>query len=302
MALGIGSGDEVIVPTLTYVASANCVSYTGARPVFVDCEPGTWNISLKDVERVITNRTRAIMAVHLYGLPCDMHGLMEIAKKHDLLVIEDCAEAIGSKISDKHVGGFGDISSFSFYGNKTITTGEGGMVVTSNPTLAERVDHLKGQGLARFREYWHDIIGYNYRMTNLCAAIGCAQMQRLNQTLVRKRKIAELYRSELDGVLEFQAEVPQMVHSHWMVCGLLPNSAMRDPLREALLELGIETRPVFYPLHSMPMYSGGFRRMPISDDVSSRGINLPSYPELEDQQIIWICKSVREFIKTQVPH
>jgi perosamine synthetase len=176
------------------------------------------------------------------------------------------------------------------------------MVVTSNPTLAERVDHLKGQGLARFREYWHDIIGYNYRMTNLCAAIGCAQMQRLNQTLVRKRKIAELYRSELDGVIEFQAEVPQMVHSHWMVCGLLPNSAMRDPLREALLELGIETRPVFYPLHSMPMYSGGFRRMPISDDVSSRGINLPSYPELEDQQIIWICKSVREFIKTQVPH
>jgi len=302
MALGIGPQDEVIVPTLTYVASANCVSYTGARPVFVDCEPGTWNISLKDVERVITNRTRAIMAVHLYGLPCDMEGLMEIAKRHDLLVVEDCAEAIGSKIAGKHVGGFGDISSFSFYGNKTITTGEGGMVVTTNPTLAERVEHLKGQGLAKFREYWHDIIGYNYRMTNLCAAIGCAQMQRLTETLERKRKIAELYRYELGGMLEFQSEVPQMTHSHWMVCGLLPKASMRDPLREALLELGIETRPVFYPLHSMPMYSGGFRRMPVSDDVSSRGINLPSYPELEDQQISWICESVRDFVEKHSHH
>jgi perosamine synthetase len=300
MALGIGPGDEVIVPTLTYVASANAVCYTGAKPVFVDCELGTWNISLGDVERVISSRTRAIMAVHLYGLPCDMRGLMELARKHDLLVVEDCAEAIGSRIAGEHVGGFGDIASFSFYGNKTITTGEGGMVVTGNPTLAERVSHLKGQGLAKFREYWHDIVGYNYRMTNLCAAIGCAQMQRLDSTLERKRQIAALYRRELQGVVEFQQEVQGMDHSHWMVCGLLPNGSMRDPMRNALGDLGIETRPVFYPLHSMPMYSGGYRRMPNSDEVSSRGINFPSYPELSDEQVRWVCESVRQVLKRGV--
>jgi perosamine synthetase len=296
MALGIGAGDEVIVPTLTYVASANAVSYTGAKPIFVDCEPETWNISLHDIERVISSRTRAIMAVHLYGLPCDMHGIMELAKRHDLLVIEDCAEAIGSRIGGRHVGGFGDISSFSFYGNKTITTGEGGMVVTGNPTLAERVAHLKGQGLAKFREYWHDIVGYNYRMTNLCAAIGCAQMQRLEGTLERKREIAELYRRELGDVMEFQGEVEGMEHSHWMVCGLLPSGLLRDPMREALGERGIETRPVFYPLHSMPMYSAGYRRMPHSDALSSRGINLPSYPELTDQEVCWVCENFREVL------
>ena len=300
MALGIGPGDEVIVPTLTYVASANAVCYTGAKPVFVDCELGTWNISLGDVERVISSRTRAIMAVHLYGLPCDMRGLMELARKHDLLVVEDCAEAIGSRIAGEHVGGFGDIASFSFYGNKTITTGEGWMVVTGNPTLAERVSHLKGQGLAKFREYWHDIVGYNYRMTNLCAAIGCAQMQRLDSTLERKRQIAALYRRELQGVVEFQQEVQGMDHSHWMVCGLLPNGSLRDPMRNALGELGIETRPVFYPLHSMPMYSGGYRRMPNSDEVSSRGINFPSYPELSDEQVRWVCESVRQVLKRGV--
>lgn len=172
------------------------------------------------------------------------------------------------------------------------------MVITGNPTLAERVSHLKGQGLAKFREYWHDIIGYNYRMTNICAAIGCAQMQRLESTLERKKAIAALYRSELGDVMEFQGEVTGMEHSHWMVCGLLPSASMRDPMREGLRSMGIETRPVFYPLHSMPMYSSGYRRMPNSDEVSSRGINLPSYPELTDEEVRWVAQSVREVMRT----
>ena len=296
MALGIGPGDEVIVPTLTYVASANAVSYTGAVPIFADCEPDTWNISVADLERVVTERTRAVMVVHLYGLPCDMEAIMTFARKHDILVVEDCAEAIGSRIGPTHVGLFGDIASFSFYGNKTITTGEGGMVVTQNQTLADRVVHIKGQGLAKFREYWHDIVGYNYRMTNLCAAIGCAQMLRIEETLERKKQIAATYRFELGDLLEFQVEPSDMVHSHWMVCGLLRQAGLRDPLREELTRMGIETRPVFYPLHSMPMYCNGYRRMPTSDDVSSRGVNFPSFPALTDDEIRWICDCVRSTI------
>ena len=297
LALGIGPGDEVVVPTLTYVASANAVSYTGATPVFADCEASTWNINPADIERVVTERTRAIMPVHLYGQPCDMEAIMQIARQRDLLVIEDCAEAIGSRIRGRHVGGFGDIASFSFYGNKTITTGEGGMITTRNPTLAERVAHIKGQGLAKSREYWHDIIGYNYRMTNICAAIGCAQMTRIEETLERKSEIADRYRKYLGDILEFQMEVDGHQHSHWMICGLLPNASLRDPMREELRNLGIETRPVFYPLHSMPMYSHSYRRMPVSDDRASRGINFPSFPDLKNEEIDWICDTVRTILQ-----
>jgi perosamine synthetase len=200
LALGVGAGDEVIVPTLTYVASVNAVTYCGAVPVFVDALPGTWQIDPEDVRRRITPRTKAIMAVHLYGHACDMDALRTLATEYRLFLIEDCAEAIGSLYKGRHVGCLGDIATFSFFGNKTLTTGEGGMVVSNDPTLMERSRHFKGQGLAEHREYWHDVVGYNYRMTNLCAALGVAQMERLDAFLRRKRALAESYRAGLAGL------------------------------------------------------------------------------------------------------
>jgi perosamine synthetase len=295
LALGVGPGDEVIVPTLTYIASANAVTYTGATPVFVDSTSSTWQMCPVDILRAISPKTRAIMPVHLYGQPCDMQSICSIAEEHDLLVIEDCAEAIGTRIGGRHVGTFGDIGIFSFYGNKTITTGEGGMVVTRNPTSADRTSHLKGQGLAKFREYWHDIIGYNYRMTNICAAIGCGQLERIDSILERKKQLAEAYRKRLSQFVTFQSTTDGTTHSHWMVCFLVPQSSMRDRLRAVMEEAGIETRPVFYPVHSMPMYARSYRRMPIAERIASCGINLPSYPELTESQIDYICDIIKEF-------
>ncbi|QDU90517.1 Putative pyridoxal phosphate-dependent aminotransferase EpsN [Pirellulimonas nuda] len=293
LALGIGPGDEVIVPTLTYVASANAVAYTGATPVFVDSLPGTWAMDPDDVRRVITTRTRAIMPVHLYGCPCDMTALMGIAQQHGLLVVEDCAEAIGTKVNDRHVGTFGDLAIFSFYGNKTITTGEGGMVVTNSPNLAERCRHLKGQGLAHAREYWHDVVGYNYRMTNICAAIGCAQLERIEETLARKAAVAAEYRRLLADRYEFQAEPAGAVHSHWMVSLLVDRAGDRNALRANLRAAGVETRPLFYPVHTMPMYVRSYRRTPVADDLGSRGVNLPSFPGLSQTEIAKIGRVLR---------
>ncbi len=292
LAVGIGEGDEVIVPSLTYVAAANAITYTGAQAVFVDCLTTTWQMNIDDVRRVISSRTKAILAVHLYGLPCDLDALKRVCDEFGLLLIEDCAEAIGTRYMGRHVGCFGDVSCFSFFGNKTITTGEGGMIATSSPSIAERAFHIKGQGLARHREYWHDIVGYNYRMTNICAAIGCAQLQRVGGFLERKRQIALMYRLMLESRFEFQLENEGCLHSHWMVACLAPSAKLRDPIRAVLAASGVETRPVFYPVHSMPMYSRNYRRLPVSEMISSRGINLPSYPDLSDEQVRGICQLI----------
>ncbi len=286
LALGVGPGDEVIVPTLTYVASVNPILYVGAKPVFVDSLPGTWQMDPADVEKKITPRTRAIIAVHLYGHPCDMEPIMRIVREHRLLLLEDCAEAMGSRYRGQHVGSFGHMAAYSFFGNKTVTTGEGGMVVTNDETLFDRALHFKGQGLARDREYWHDVVGYNYRMTNICAAIGLAQLERLEAILERKREVARRYREALQGLpVALHAESPGVFHSYWMCSILVDDPEDRDPLREALLDAGIETRPVFYPVHTMPMYAGHFESHPVAEDIARRGINLPSWPGLAPEQI-----------------
>lgn len=286
IALGIASGMEVIVPTLTYIASVNAIAYTGATPVFVDSLPDTWQMDPEDVRRKITPRTRAILAVHLYGHPCDMTELCALAKEHDLLLIEDCAESFGSLCEGRHTGTFGDIATFSFFGNKTITTGEGGMVVTNNETLHERVCHFKGQGLAKYREYWHDVLGYNYRMTNICAAIGLAQLEQADVFIAQKRQLAAWYMDELtDSGVVFHEAHGNVLHTHWMCSILVPQAADRDPLRAELAAAGIETRPLFNPVHTMPMYSRRFRKYPVAETLSRRGINLPSYPELTREQV-----------------
>lgn len=296
VALGIGPGDEVIVPTLTYIASVNAITYTGATAIFVDSLADTWQMDPNDVAKKISARTRAIMAVHLYGHPCNMDALSGIAQQHSLFLIEDCAEAIGSRYAGKHVGIFGDIATFSFFGNKTITTGEGGMVVTNDETLHSRLVRFKGQGLAAHRQYWHDVIGYNYRMTNICAALGVAQLEQAESFLRRKREIGERYRANLlNSPLTFHSETEGVTHSYWMCSILVDVPEQRDPLRDYLAGLGIETRPVFYPVHTMPMYAGKFARHPIAEDIGWRGLSVPSWPGLTDMQVDEISKAIREF-------
>jgi perosamine synthetase len=300
LALGIGSGDEVIVPTLTYIASANAVSYCGATPVFADSTAGSWQIDPTDVQRKLTPRTKAVMAVHLYGHPCDMDALRDICARHGLFLIEDCAEAIGSLYKNRPVGSLGDIATFSFFGNKTMTTGEGGMVLTSDRTLIERARHFKGQGLATHREYWHDVVGYNYRMTNLCAAIGVAQLERLDAFIERKRQLAALYRAGLRGTpLTLQSEGPDVTHGWWMVTVLVDKPEDRDRLRAHLEAAGIETRPAFSPVHTMPMYSHRYQRHPVAEDVAWRGINLPSFPSLTDVEVRDICSVIQDYYVTR---
>ncbi len=302
IALGIGSDDEVIVPTLTYVSSVNAIAYTGAKPVFVDSESDTWQVDPADILMKITPRTKAIMVVHLYGHPAELDEIMKIAKDHSLYVIEDCAEAFGSLYKGNHVGLFGDIATFSFFGNKTITTGEGGVVVTNDAILFDRLVRFKSQGLAKHREYWHDVIGYNYRMTNICAAIGLAQLEQADIFIQKKIKIAGWYKKFLGDIrnIEFQTERLHVKHSYWMVSILVESGKVRDELRIYLDSMGIETRPLFFPIHTMPMYSLKYNRFPISEDISIRGINLPSYPELEYEDVKFICTKVSDFFKTNI--
>jgi perosamine synthetase len=296
VALGIGPGDEVIVPTLTYIASVNAIAYTGATPVFVDSIKESWQMDPEDVEKKITPRTKAVMAVHLYGHACDMDALVAICKNNQLFLIEDCAEAIGGTYKGKHVGTFGDIATFSFFGNKTITTGEGGMVVSNDETLFDRSVHFKGQGLAKHRQYWHDVIGYNYRMTNICAAIGLAQLEQVNYFVDRKREIAAVYKNALkDSSIEFHKEQKDVVHAYWMCSILVREASQRDSLRNHLESNGVETRPLFYPAHTMPMYSQKFQKHSVAEDLGWRGINLPSYPSLRNEEVEEICSLIKQF-------
>lgn len=292
LALGIGPGDEVIVQSLTYIASVNAIRYVGATPVFCDSLSDTWQMDPDNVEKLIGPRTRAVMAVHLYGGACEMPRLLALCERHKLKLIEDCAEAIGTTIDGKHVGNFGDVAAFSFFGNKTITTGEGGMVICRDPALDATLRHLRGQGLANNREYWHDVIGYNYRMTNICAAIGLAQLERIHEILKAKAVLAQRYREALSNApVVFQARTIGEVSSHWMVSILAPGMADRDRLRAALAAAGVETRPIFHPVHTMPMYNNGKTNLPVAQSIAARGINLPSWHNLSDtglQQIAFI--------------
>jgi len=295
LSLGIGKDDEVIVPTFTYIASVNSIAYTGAKPIFVDSDPVTWQIDTNKIEEKISKRTRAIMAVHIYGHPCEMNELKRIADKHNLYIVEDCAEGIGSYYKGKHVGGFGDISTFSFFGNKTITTGEGGMVCTNSLVLSDLAVRLKGQGLAKNQEYFHDIIGYNYRMTNICAAIGCAQLERIKNILDKKEFVVKKY---IDGIknlpVEYHQQTGDIKHSYWMFTILAKSERDRINLRNHLAENGVETRPTFHPVHTMPMYKTK-EKFEVAEDIGSRGINLPSYPDLTEEDIKFILHKINSY-------
>lgn len=298
VTLGIGEGDEVIVPSFTYIASVSTIVITGAKPVFVDSLENTWQVDPADVRRKITPHTKAIMAVHIYGHPCEMDELKSIAKEHNIFLIEDCAEAFGSLYKGKHVGTFGDISTFSFYGNKTITTGEGGMVITNDETLYDRAYHLKMHGLAKYREYWHDVIGFNYRMTNICAAIGLAQLEKAEEKIRMKRELRSCFDSNLKGVpVKPHGEYGDVFHSYWMYSILTDTPRQREDLRNHMRAKGIETRPSFYPAHTMPMFSQKFQKLPVAEYLGWCGINLPSWPGLKVEDIKYITDVIKSFFE-----
>lgn len=300
VALGIETGDEVIVPTLTYIASANCVRYCNAVPVLVDSDPQSMNMDPARVEAAITPRTKAIIPVHLYGHPVDMDPIRNLARQHGLFIVEDAAEAIGARYKGKRVGGLGDCATFSFFGNKIITTGEGGMVTTDNDELAEKLRLYRGQGMDPARRYWFNVIGYNYRMTNVAAAIGLAQMENVDRHLSRRVDIASSYREKLSGLsdyIELPVTANWATHSYWMYVITLKDSVMksRDAVMAALDKENIETRPVFYPMHDMPPYKED-RRYPVAEHLAARGINLPTHGRMTERDIQRIAAALQRAV------
>jgi perosamine synthetase len=282
--LGIGPGDEVIVPSFTYIASVNTIAQTGATPVFADSRMADWMLDPMELERRVTPRTKAILAVHLYGAACDMIAIKAFAQSHRLALVEDTAEALGCTIHGQHAGTFGDVGTFSFFGNKTVTTGEGGAVIAMDEGLAARLRMVKGQGQSLTKRYWHEVLGFNYRMTNIAAAIGVAQFERLPAILARKRALAKRYRALLGGLpVTFQKPMDGVEGSDWLVSLLLPRGSDRDGVMAAMAEAGVETRPVFYCAHQMPMYQRG-QRLAVAEDIAARGISLPSFPAMTDHE------------------
>jgi perosamine synthetase len=293
--LNLGPGDEVIMPSLTYVATANAIAYTGAKPVFVDSERDTWNIDPGTVAEAITPRTKVIIAVHLYGHPANMEPLRAIADAHNLRLLEDAAEAHGAQYKGQRVGGLSDAAIFSFYGNKIITTGEGGILVTDNEEWAKRAFFLENQGRYNDNPYWHPEIGFNYRMTNVQAAIGLAQLERIDEMLAIRRRNATHYNQRLAEVpgLTLPPEMAWAENVYWMYSVIIEDEfgPTRDEVQARLREAGIETRPFFYPLHTLPMYNTG-QSLPVAEDLGRRGLNLPSSATLTPEQIDFVCDTL----------
>lgn len=304
LALGVGSGDEVIVPTLTFVATANAVTYCGARPRFVDIEPDTWTLDPALVEAKITSRTKVILPVHLYGHVANMDAITEIARKHNLFVVEDAAEAHGAKFRGSRVGSLSDVAAFSFYGNKIISCGEGGMVVTNSEEVVRRAAQLRGQGVDATRRYWFPVVGYNYRMPNLAAAVGLAQLESIDWHLGRRREVASWYKSQLREVpgIGWQIETDDSEAVDWMFTIVMDQriQVSRDDLMVRLAERGVETRPVFYPMHLLPTYQemaaddGPF---PIAERVGRSGISLPTWSGLQRDDVVYVCDALRDCIR-----
>ena len=300
VTLGIGPGDEVLVPDLTFVATANVVRYTGATPVLVDADPRTWGIDPDDARRKVTARTRAIMPVHIYGHPVDLDPLLRLAADHGFDVIEDAAEAHGARYRGRRVGAIGRIGAFSFYGNKIITTGEGGIVVTNDPALAERAAFLRDHAMDPRRRYYHPEIGFNYRMTNIQAAIGCAQLEQAGAILDRRKAIAAAYEAGLAGIpgLTRPPAEPWAENVYWMYSVLIEPAfgPDRETVRAGLRARGVDSRPFFVPLHELPPHrtAGAF---PVATALAAKGLNLPSGTGLQTEEIATVCSALRDLAR-----
>ena len=295
LALDIKEGDEVITTNFTYVASSNSVLYVGAKPVFVDIDSQTWNIDVNKIEERITPRTKAILYTNIYGAPVDYDRLKEIANKYNLFLIEDAAESIGASYKNKKSGTLGDVSTFSFFGNKTITTGEGGMVLTENDELANKIRKLKNQGNSETVRYYHDILGYNYRMTNIQAAIGVAQLEKIEKILEKKKQINDTYKLGLKGFVEFQKIIKGTTSSYWMCSIFLKSIEEKEKIVKSLSDEGVETRPFFTPIDNLPFYKKDVD-CEITKKVSSLGLNLPSFPGIKKEELDRIIRIIKKNI------
>ena len=302
--LGIGFGDEVIVPNLTFGASVNSILHAGATPVLVDVSEHDWTLCPQKVLKAISPNTKAIMPVHLYGNPCQMNSIMSIAVQHDLLVVEDCAEALGAKILGQPVGSFGDAAAFSFFANKVITCGEGGAVMFRDSLSSEKAKMLRDHGMSATKKYWHELVGYNYRMTNIQAAIGCAQLEKLEEFTVKRSQIWASYEKELlpSGYFKSQKLHAGSEPCHWLFTLVLASNltCYRDQLSDELRLSGIDTRPIFYPMSDMPAFQANSKQAPdlrTSKSLSRRGISFPSSISLSNEEIVSISRRTLEIIE-----
>lgn len=295
LALGLKKGDEVIVPNITWIASVEPLYWMGIRPVFADIDEETWCINPVDVEKKITERTKAILIVDLYGSMPDMDKILEIAKKYKLKIIEDAAEAVGSEYCGKKAGAFGDVSCFSFHGSKIITTGEGGMLLTNEKNIFEKAlyfyDHCKDPK----KLFWNLEIGYKYKMSNFQAACGLAQLERVKELIAKKRKIFSWYKKRLAKISGFRmnAEPKDIKNTYWMVTVVFDKKygIIKEKLVEDLVKYGIQARPFFYPLSLLPAINAEVNT-PIAVDISSRAINLPCSFAITEKQVDYVCKSL----------
>ena len=305
-SLNIRKGDEVIIPSSTMIATAFAVIYCGAKPVLVDAEPETWNMDVNQIEDKITDRTKAIMPVHIYGHPCDMDPIMKLAREYGLYVVEDAAEAHSAEYKGKKAGGIGDIGCFSFYANKIITCGEGGMIVTNDEEIAERAKSLRNLCFPKEKRiYLHSEVGYNYRMTNIQAAIGLAQLERIDELAEMRRRNAYLYNEYLKDVegITPPPEKEWAKNVYWMYSILIEDEfgMSRDALMEALAKKGIETRTFFVPMHEQPVFHkmGLFKgeSYPVAEDLARKGMYLPSSSGLKKREIKIVANTLKEVIK-----
>lgn len=299
-ALRIGPGDEVILPSFTMIACPNSVTYTGAKVVLVDSDEEIQTIDAAKIEEKVTPRTKAIMPVHIYGHPADMDPILEIAKKRNLYVVEDAAEAQGSLYKGRHAGSLGDIGSFSFYSNKVITTGEGGMNISSDKKLSERMAWLRGHAFGvGGRHFWHEELGFGYRMSALQAAVGLAQFESIRDMIKRRIAHARLYNELLAGVEELILPIQKAWarNVYWMYSVRVKNPKHRDRLIRQLAKNGIEARTFFYPIHMQPFYARNYEgeRYPVADRLSATGLNLPSGNGLSDKEIQEVCGAVKTY-------
>jgi len=303
LALDVRPGDEVLVPSLTYVATANAIRYVGAEPIFVDVDPETWCIDPLLLEDSITRRTKGIIAVHLYGHPADMDRINHIAAVHGLWVVEDAAEAHFASYKGRPVGGLGHIGTFSFFGNKIITCGEGGAITLNDKQLAIRARTLWGQGMDPERRYYFPVIGYNFRLTNVACAMLCAQLERASSIIENRKRIFGLYRKHLSGIpgIGFQPVAEWAVPAPWLFCVTVNSNeygSSRNDLMRAMALEGIDTRPFFIPLHTLPPYREKSmqrgERLGVTLELARSGINLPTYTLMDEGSIDRICKVIRD--------
>lgn len=302
IALGVGAGDEVIVPALTYIATANAVRYCGATPVLVDSEPAAMAMAPGLLAEKITPRTKAILPVHLYGHPANMARIKAVAAQHSLAVVEDAAEAHGATCNGRTVGSLGDCGAFSFFGNKIITTGEGGAVVTNDSHLADKLRLYRGQGMDPQRRYWFPVVGHNFRMTNVAAAIGLGQIERVGDHLAVRQRVASQYRERLEpyrNLFDLPETAAWASHVFWMYTIVLREAvkAERDHVMALMAADEIETRPVFYPLHLMPPYYETQGTYPVAERLGARGINLPTHSGLTEDDIDRVVESLLRAVR-----